>query len=155
MFSLVNAYDWRFYESDLSMNKSHEPLTSAEIIEQAKLAINPRVPNWVLFAGGTYVIIEEEAELKAPREHAIERLKEFGPVAAGGPAGDFSVIRLNNTDGWVVSGHGYGIYTYVHPRELSADPSQVEIGLYGRSKRHEDSQGLEVIHVNGEGTGDG
>jgi hypothetical protein len=45
-------------------------------------------------------------------------MKEYGPVIAGGPAGDFGVTHLTRTAGWVVSGHYFGMYTYVNPAEL-------------------------------------
>lgn len=121
-----------------------------ELIRRVTAAVRPDFPDWVLFVGGTYVILDEEAEKVAPRQGAIRRMKEFGPVAAGTPSADFSVMALSATDGWVVSGHGRGIYTYVHPSELrGAAPLDVEIGLLGRSKRHTDAEELEVVHING------
>ena len=79
-------------------------------------------------------------------------MKEFGPVHAGGPAGDFSTITLNKTEGWVVSGHGYGMYTYVHPSELdNENPNDLEVGLYGRSKRDLDGQEATIIYLSVEG----
>ena len=36
-------------------------------------------------------------------------MKQYGPVFVGGPAGDFSTITPDNTDGWVISRHRYGI----------------------------------------------
>lgn len=57
-------------------------------------------------------------------------MKEFGPVYPGSAAGDFTVSRFDNTEGWSVSGHCYGMYTYVNPEELDSDsPSDIEIGL--------------------------
>ncbi|WP_217192959.1 hypothetical protein [Bernardetia litoralis] len=76
-------------------------------------------------------------------------MKEFGPVHAGGPAGDFNVISLNKTKGWVVSGHGYGMYTYVNPSELETNsPDDLTIGVFGRSKRNNDGQNPNIIYVN-------
>lgn len=60
-----------------------------------------------------FTSIEKEIE-----EQGVEKMKEFGPVHTGGPAGDFGITTLHKTQGWVVSGYGYGMYTYVHPSEL-------------------------------------
>jgi hypothetical protein len=119
------------------------------MIEHVKLAINPKFQDWVLFENGTYIIFDDISTIEDVKEEAIKLMKEFGPVSAGGPAGDFSVIHLNLTDGWLVSGHGYGMYTYVHPSELGNEsPNDLEIGLYGRSKRDSDGQNPEIIHIN-------
>ena len=76
-------------------------------------------------------------------------MKEFGPVSAGGPAGDFNVITLNLTEGWIVSGHGYGMYTYVHPTEIDKNsPNDITIGLFGRTKRNSDGENPNIIHIN-------
>lgn len=119
------------------------------MIEHVKLAINPKFQDWVLFENGTYIIFDDISTIEDVKEEAIKLMKEFGPVSAGGPAGDFSVIHLKLTDGWLVSGHGYGMYTYVHPSELDNEsPNDLEIGLYGRSKRDSDGQNPEIIHIN-------
>jgi hypothetical protein len=120
-----------------------------ELLERVKLAINPAFSDWVLFSNGTYIIFDDAADELAIPKAAIEFMKEFGPVSVGGPAGDFEVFYLDEVEGWVVGGHGYGMYTYVHPSELASDaPSDVEIGLLGRSKRDLDAAELEILHVN-------
>ncbi|MDH5032981.1 MULTISPECIES: hypothetical protein [Chryseobacterium] len=119
------------------------------MIEHVKLAINPKFQDWVLFENGTYIIFDDISIIENVKEKALQLMKEFGPVYAGGPAGDFNVIHLNLTEGWLVSGHGYGMYTYVHPSELDSEsPNDLEIGLYGRSKRDSDGQNPEIIHIN-------
>ena len=120
-----------------------------KLLERVRLAINPAFSDWVLFKNGTYIIFDNadgSFELSAA---AIKAIREFGPVSVGGPAGDFEVFYLDETTGWVVGGHGYGMYTYVHPSELaSADPSDLEVGLLGRSKRGLDGTDPEILHVN-------
>ena len=119
------------------------------MIEHVKLAINPKFQDWVLFENDTYIIFDDISTIKNVKEEALQLMKEFGPVSAGGPAGDFSVIHLTLTEGWLVSGHGYGMYTYVHPSELDNEsPNDLEIGLYGRSKRDSDGQNPQIIHIN-------
>ena len=129
--------------SDTSMN-------ATALINHIKLAINPKFQDWVLFSNGTYIILPDSLK-QDPENNAIKIMKEFGPVHAGGPAGDFSIIKLDHTDGWSVSGHYYGMYTYVHPDELKAagiEPEKdVEIGLFGRSKRNKDGEECKIIYI--------
>lgn len=127
---------------NIQMNKN-------ELINHIKLAINPKFQDWVVFKNGTYIIFDEADRIKDVNSEALKQMKEFGPVYAGGPAGDFGITTLNQTDGWIVSGHGYGMYTYVNPSELSIkNPSDSEIGLFGRNKRDLDGKNPEIIFVN-------
>lgn len=124
-------------------------MNNLSTLEHVKLAINPRFQDWVLFKNDTYIIFDDITTVKNVREEAIKLMNEFGPVFAGGPAGDFDVIHLNSTKGWLVSGHGYGMYTYVHPSELDNEtPNDLEIGLLGRSKRNSDGENPEIVHIN-------
>ncbi|WP_228452184.1 hypothetical protein [Chryseobacterium sp. c4a] len=118
-------------------------------LEHINLAINPKFQDWVLFKNDTYIIFDDITIVENVQEEAIRLMKEFGPILAGGPAGDFNVIHLNSTEGWLVSGHGYGMYTYVHPSELDNEiPNDLEIGLFGRSKRNSDGKNPEIVHIN-------
>ena len=120
-----------------------------ELVEYVRLAINPAFSNWVLFKNGTYIIFDDVDGSTDVAAAALKLMKEFGSVVVGGPAGDFEVFHLDETEGWVVGGHGYGMYTYVHPAELaSVDPNDVEIGLLGRSKRDIDGTDLKILYVN-------
>lgn len=123
--------------------------SNRSLLENIRLAINPKYKDWVLFKNGTYIVFDKADTITNIQHEAIKQMKEYGPVFAGGPAGDFDVIHLNKTEGWIVSGHGYGMYTYVNPSELeSKNPPDIEIGLYGRSKRDKDGKNPEIIHVN-------
>lgn len=127
-------------------------LTKEELIKHVKLAINPAFKNWILFKNGTYIIIEDTSEEKEIELQGVKKMKKFGPVHVGKPAGDFGTISLNKTKGWVVSGHGYGMYTYVHPTEIeNENPQDHEIGLYGRSKRDLDGLNPEIIYLSSKG----
>ncbi|WP_090246878.1 hypothetical protein [Lishizhenia tianjinensis] len=124
-------------------------LDTKSFLDNVKLAINPKFKDWVLFENGTYIIFDDINQIDNIENESIRLMKEFGPVHAGGPAGDFNVISLNQTEGWVVSGHGYGMYTYVNPSELEMNsPDDVTIGLYGRSKRNSDGENPNIIHIN-------
>ena len=102
--------------------------------------------SWVLFENGTCVILVEPGGDLAGQ--AVALVREWGPVHAGTPAGDFDVIELPDGLGWVVTGHHDDILTFVGPDEASPDDvNDLVVGLLGRSKRHQDSEGLVVIHV--------
>jgi hypothetical protein len=102
--------------------------------------------SWVLFKNGTCVILMEPEQDLA--QQAITLLQHWGPVQAGTPAGDFSVSKLGNDPGWVVTGHHHDILTYVGPDEFTSETSSdLIVGLLGRQRRHEDATELEVIHV--------
>lgn len=100
--------------------------------------------SWVLFENGTCVVlVKPQADLRA---HAVGVLKEWGPVHAGSPAGDFSVTSLTEIPGWVVTCHHPDVLTYVEP-DLRGGSSGLTIGLTGRSRRDADASTLNVIHV--------
>lgn len=130
-------------------NINNNQITESNLLNHVKLAINPKFQDWVLFKNGTYIIFDNADTIPNLESEAIKEMKEFGPVSVGGSAGDFSVTHLNRTEGWVVSGHGYGMYTYVNPNELKSKvPDDTEIGLFGRSKRDLDSKEPVIIHIN-------
>lgn len=100
---------------------------------------------WAVFEHGTCVILlSPEDDL---RRQATELMREWGPVHAGSSAGDFSVIELAQHPGWVVTGHHPDILNYVSPDEVGPGASDAVIGLLGRSKRHQDAEGLNITHL--------
>ncbi|MEV6506610.1 hypothetical protein [Streptomyces sp. NPDC051642] len=108
-----------------------------------RLLADPR-KSWVLFEHGTCVVLTApEGELA---EQATELLRKSGPVHAGSSAGDFGVIDLKDTEGWVVTGHHNDVLTYVGPDE-PGDRSEIAVGLLGRAKRHRDGTELHIVHV--------
>lgn len=102
--------------------------------------------SWVLFEHGTIVILmQPSSDLRA---QAIALMKDWGPVHVGSPAGDFSTVTLTDHPGWAVTCHHNDILTYVAPSEMSQEnPSDLAVGLYGRSKRDADARSLTILHV--------
>lgn len=134
---------------ELKIELEQNEMETKSLLDNVRLAINPKFKDWVLFENGTYIIFDDITQIENIETEAIKLMKEFGPVHVGGPAGDFNVIPLNETEGWVVSGHGYGMYTYVHPSELeTASPDNITIGLYGRSKRNDDGENPKIVYIN-------
>ncbi|MHA2424898.1 MAG: hypothetical protein ACXAEF_08930 [Candidatus Thorarchaeota archaeon] len=104
------------------------------------------VRKWVIFKYGTTVLCLDDE--KDPTDHALEVMKEHGPVVAGTPLGDFNVGLAHDNPGWVVVYSHNDIGNYVSPEELDSDePHTVEIGMTGRAKRQADFESLEIIHV--------
>ncbi|MET8832486.1 hypothetical protein ABZV78_01015 [Micromonospora sp. NPDC004540] len=102
--------------------------------------------SWVVYRHGTCVVFPDPGPDTDLAARATDILREYGPVHAGGPAGDFGTITLDPGPGWVVYGHHNDVLTYVGPGEVE-DPSDLRVGLYGRSKRNRDGHELEVVHV--------
>ena len=135
--------------NNLPLKKQSNKMSEKELIENVKLSISPKFQDWVIFKNGTYIIFDDITQVKNINDEAIAMMKEFGPVFAGGPAGDFNTIRLLKTEGWIVAGHGYGMYTYVSPTEIeNKSPNDLEVGLFGRSKRDLDGKNPEIIYIN-------
>ena len=95
---------------------------------------------------GTCVILTHPEEDLAGQ--ATEILRKWGPVHAGSPSADFSTITLSDCPGWVVTGHHPNMLTYVSPEEYgNREPTDLAVGLVGRSLRNWDAEDLKVIHV--------
>jgi len=101
--------------------------------------------SWVLFEHGTCVILMHPVEDLG--RQAIELMKAWGPVHAGSPAGDFSIVKLSQYPGSAVICHHPDILNYVSPGEVDPGASDVTIGLLGRAKRQQDAEGLVITHV--------
>jgi len=124
-------------------------ISETELLHHVKLSINPKFQDWILFKNGTYIIFENANEIYDLESEALKLIKEFGPVYTGEHSEDFDVTDLKNIEGWIVSGHGYGMYTYVSPKEIkSPTPNITAIGLYGRSKKDLDGRNPLIIHIN-------
>lgn len=120
--------------------------TPAQLIEAWRRIDILEKKSWVLFSHGTCVIVTEpQLDIRA---QAVELMRKHGPVHAGSPAGDFSVVTLTGYPGWIVTCYHTQIATYVTPDELSANMmGDMAIGTFGRDKRHRDAFDLEVIHI--------
>jgi hypothetical protein len=55
------------------------------------------IKKWAIFQYGTTVLCHEEN--KDPKEHALEVLKEWGPIVPGTPLGDFNVGLAGSVPG--------------------------------------------------------
>ena len=118
-----------------------EDLTYIEILRQIVVS----EASWVLFEGGTAVFLNDcDGDLAAA---AAQVLREYGPVHVGSPAGDFAVIEFDEGLGWGVTFDHPDLLTLVLPSEMSANPSELLIGISGRSKRGDDAESLRLVHI--------
>lgn len=120
-------------------------MDGAELVAAWRDIINGPEKSWVLFENGTCVVLMEPGGDLAAQ--ATELLREWGPVRAGTPAGDFDTVALRDGRGWVVTCHHEDILTIVGPDEMAAGAPDVVVGLCGRSKRRQDAEQLRVLHV--------
>ncbi|MFI0479558.1 hypothetical protein [Actinomadura sp. 9N215] len=120
-------------------------MLAQELVQVWRDVIQGDEKSWVLFEHGTCVILMAPAEDLAAQ--AVELLREYGPVHAGSPAGDFGTIDLDAAPGWAVYGHHDDVLTYVAPEEVEDGAEDLAVGLFGRSKRDLDGHELNVVHV--------
>lgn len=117
--------------------------------QYVNLALNKGLNDWVLFSGGTFVVLRDTRPGDDLGSIATDFLIKNGEVQAGNASGDFMVTPLLNTVGWVVRGNVDGIYVYVHPSELAnSEPDDLQIGLYARATRQNDYYDLHIVHIN-------
>lgn len=120
-------------------------MDGAALIDAWRNTLNGPEKSWVLFQNGTCVILmEPDGDLET---QAKALLQEWGPVHAGSSFGDFGTIELENGLGWVVTSHHNDILTLLGTDEVRGDASDLVIGLLGRSKRDQDAEELQVLHV--------
>jgi hypothetical protein len=122
---------------------------SVDKVHHVRLALNAGIENWVLFSGGTFVVLKDVGITADIGRIAIELIRKHGEAEPGTSSADFMVTPLLYTDGWIVRGDADDIYVYVHPSEIATEsPSDLQIGLYARNIRQKDADNPVVIHVN-------
>ncbi len=128
------------------MNDAFPIVDPDEMNEIWRKILPSEVKRWVIFKYGTIVLCHDED--KDPKEHGLQVLREWGPIAPGTPLGDFNVGLAGAVPGWVVVFAHEDIGSYVSPDELDNPEADVmTIGLYGRAKRHEDFLSLSIVHI--------
>lgn len=83
-------------------------MTIEALLLHVRRAINLQSEDWILFKNGTYVIFDDASIIADIREAVFAEMKEYGPVHAGSPTGDFEVTSLDETAGWVVQDTAMG-----------------------------------------------
>ncbi len=124
-------------------------ISPAALVGYIRLIFQPGLRPWCAFRHGTVVGPLEVADDVAEAARTI--MRRNGLVRPGSPAGDFTVRYSAEAPplwpGWIVLSHDRVIATYVGLEELPAGSTDVEVGLFGRSKRNLDAEQLEVVHV--------
>jgi hypothetical protein len=117
---------------------------TVRLIEIMQKIVEPGV-GWVLFDQGTCVLCRKSGiDLK---EHAIEVLKEWGPVVPGTPLGDFDFKIHDNPSGILVTYYEPDILTFLMEDEVEDLGSPLGGALAARYRRGEDAQTLRIVHI--------
>ena len=135
-------------EENITKLKSESELSDHELLKNIQQAIIPSYNNWVIMKNGTYIIFDNIDSITNISESAIRILNKYKPKTAAEHNWDFSITDLDQTEGWSVFGNGYGIYNYVHPKELTANPSPEQIGAFAKVKRALDENNPKIIYIN-------
>ena len=119
-----------------------------ELVAAWRKLISDDKRSWVLFENGTCVALPDAEPGDDLVARAKALMREWGPVVAGTPAGDFNVLPISDLPGWVVTCHHPDILVYLSPDEMvTEDTPEMMIGLIGRSRRDLDAAELTVVHV--------
>jgi hypothetical protein len=128
------------------MSEDFTPVNADALNDIWKKVLPDTVKKWAIFKFGTTVLCHEED--KDPQRHALEVMKEWGPVVPGTPLGDFNVGLAGAVPGWIVVYANEDIGNYVSPDELEMDaPDTLSIGYLGRAKRHADFETMKIVHI--------
>ncbi|MDC0230608.1 hypothetical protein OAK19_01450 [Aureispira] len=128
--------------------KSETELTNQELLNKIQKAIIPSYKDWVILKNGTYIIFDNIDTIANISESAIQLLNKYKPKTAAEHNWDFSITDLDQTEGWSVFGNGYGIYNYIHPKELTTNPTPEQIGAFAKVKRALDEKNPKIIYIN-------
>ncbi|BDS11286.1 hypothetical protein [Aureispira anguillae] len=118
-----------------------------ELLGYIQNAIIPIYKDWVILKNGTYIIFDDMNNIPDIQTAAIQLLNDHKPKTPEDNNWDFSITDLDRAEGWSVYGNGYGIYTYVHPKEISVESSPQEISAYAKAKRALDEKNPQIIFV--------
>lgn len=118
-----------------------------ELLGYIQQAIIPIYKDWVVFNNGTYVIFDNIDTIPDIQKAAIQLLEQYRPKTAEENNWNFTISDLDQTEGWSVYGNGYGIYTYIHPKELTDNASPQQIGNYAKAKRALDEKQPEILFI--------
>ncbi|TFG32597.1 hypothetical protein EU527_09660 [Candidatus Thorarchaeota archaeon] len=101
---------------------------------------------WAFFENGTCVVSRESGN--DVKMHAIETLREWGPVVPGTPLGDFDFELYNNPSGLLVRYYNPDVLSFLMEDEFDRN-NPLEGALKARYRRGLDSETLRVLHIQG------
>lgn len=118
-----------------------------ELLGYVQQAIIPIYKDWVVLKNGTYIIFDNIDTIPDIKKAAMQLIEQYRPKTAEDNNWNFTISDLDQTQGWSVYGNGYGIYTYIHPKELSDNPDPQQIGTYAKAKRALDEKKPEILFI--------
>jgi hypothetical protein len=123
-------------------------MTLDELVQTWRELVRDENKSWVLYEHGTCVILPDAEPGTDLTAGASALLKEWGPVHIATESADFDVIKLDTHPGWLVTCHHPDVLVYVPESEFEATtPTDVLVGLTGRSQRDADAKSLKVLHI--------
>jgi hypothetical protein len=123
-------------------------ITKGELLRGIQSAIIPIYKDWLILKNGTYIIFDNIDTIADVKISGLRWLEHYRPRTTEEQNWDYSITDLDQSEGWAVFGNGYGIYTFVSPKELIANPSAEQIGNFAKSKRASDEHNPEIIYIN-------
>jgi hypothetical protein len=129
-----------------SVNEDYQA-DSKQLLNYVHAAIIPVYKDWVLFENATYIIFDNIDTIPDIQKAALQHLETYRPKTPAESNWDFTISDLDETEGWSIYGNGYGIYTFVHPEELSKDASPQQVGAYAKTKRALDERNPKILFV--------
>jgi len=114
-----------------------------QLIEFWQKIIDPET-DWVLFENGTCVVCKVSGT--DVKEHAIETLREWGPVVPGTPLGDFDFELHENPLGLLIKYYNPDILSFLMVDEFEGN-SPLGGALLARHRRELDSKTLRIVHI--------
>lgn len=130
----------------VSVNENYT-IKPKKLLGYIQQAIIPTYKDWVVFENGTYIIFDNIDTIPDVQETALQYLKTYQPKTVAETNWDFTISDLDQIEGWSVYGNGYGIYTFVHPTELSMSASPQQIGAYAKAKRALDEKQQKILFI--------
>ena len=129
-----------------SVNEDYQA-DSKKLLGYVQAAIIPIYKDWVVFENGTYIIFDNIDTIPDIQKAALQHLETYRPKTTAEANWDFTISDLDETEGWSIYGHGYGIYTFVHPEELSRDANPQQVGAYAKTKRALDERNPKILFI--------
>lgn len=130
----------------MSINEE-DAIEPKKLLGYIQAAIIPIYKDWVVFKNGTYIVFDNIDTIPDIQEEALQYLSTYRPKTVVEMNWDFSIVDLDQVEGWLVHGNGYGIYTYVHPTELSMSASPQQISAYAKAKRALDEKNPKILFI--------
>jgi hypothetical protein len=129
-----------------SVNKDYQ-VDSKKLLGYVQAAIIPTYEDWVVFENATYIVFDNIDTIPDIQKAALQHLETYRPKTPAEANWVFTISDLDKTEGWSVYGNGHGIYTFVHPEELTKDANPQQVAVYAKTKRALDERNPKILFI--------